>query len=92
MVDVEGEHITVRLGTHTCYPPDDDDDDDGDGDDGDGDDDATHLAFVSRQISPKYEPSLKEVATYKIIATHCCHLQNCVKFSLLKKFVWGGVK
>ena len=37
VVDVEGEHITVRLGTHTCYPPDDDDDDDGDGDDGDGD-------------------------------------------------------
>ena len=79
MVDVEGEYITVRLGTHACYSPDDDndgygddDDDDydddgydgdcdddgddgtdGDDDDDDGDDDATRLAFVSRQISPK---------------------------------------
>ena len=52
----------------------DDGDDADDADDANGSDDADdapHLVLVSRQISPKYDPSLNDVATFRFEWENC---------------------
>ena len=75
VVDVEGEHVAVSFRSYACNPSDEQNgadanqaDDVDDADDANGTDDAydlPHLVLVSRQISPKYDPSLNDVATFE---------------------------
>ena len=67
VVDVEGEHVAVSFRSYACNPSDEQNgaDDANQADDVDDADDAPHLVLVSRQISPKYDPSLNDVATFR---------------------------
>ena len=69
VVDVEGEHVAVSFRSYACNPSDEQNGADAnqadDVDDADDADDAPHLVLVSRQISPKYDPSLNDVATFR---------------------------